>query len=100
MPYFNITTQQQSTINTELKFITSMERHLHDLLDNRFPLLLESCAEPNTLISRFNQYYNQNSEWQFGKLHAIYAGYIFQYELFQVSPCLLSNHPSFLAHSN
>ena len=62
MPYFTITTQQQWTINTELKLITSLERHLHHLFDNRFPFLLENWAESNTLISRLYQCFNQNSE--------------------------------------
>ena len=79
MPYFTITTQQQWTINTKLKLITSMERRLHQLLNNWFPLLLGSRAESNTLLSRFYQYSIQNFEWKFGKLNAIYAGYSFQY---------------------
>ena len=80
MPYFTITTQQQWTINTELKLITSMERHLYLLLNNRLCFFLESRKESNTLISRLYQYSKQNSEWQFGKLHAIYARYSLHYE--------------------
>ena len=57
-----------------------MERHLQHLLDNRFLFLQESHVESNTLITVLYQYSNQNSEWQFGKLCAIYTGYSFQYE--------------------